>query len=163
MRFNGLDLNLLVVLDTILTERSVSRTGEKVHLSQSATSAALARLRDHFQDDLLVQAGRTMLPTPRALQLAPEVRTVLLQIENRVMTRPSFDPAASKRVFRVMASDYVTIVLLADALAQITRAAPGRSRGTPPPNSAHQGSYRRFLRSAPFPTTCMTTSTRSSE
>lgn len=76
---------------------------------------------------MLVQTGRQLIPTPRALQLAPEVRMVLLQIESRVMARSSFDPATSQRVFRIMASDYVLIVLLADALAEISKIAPGLS------------------------------------
>lgn len=66
MRFNKLDLNLLVALDALLTERSISRAGERLHLSQPATSNALARLRTYFDDELLVQQGRTMVLTPRA-------------------------------------------------------------------------------------------------
>ena len=66
MRFNKLDLNLLVALDALLKERSISRAAERLHLSQSATSNALARLREYFDDQLLVQVGRKMEPTPRA-------------------------------------------------------------------------------------------------
>ena len=66
MHFRGLDLNLLVALDALLSEASVSAAGRKLHLSQSAMSGALARLREHFRDPLLVQVGRRMQPTPHA-------------------------------------------------------------------------------------------------
>ena len=66
MRFNKLDLNLLVALDVLLKERSVTRTGEALNLSASAVSNALSRLREYFEDELLVQIGRKMEPTPRA-------------------------------------------------------------------------------------------------
>lgn len=124
MRFQGLDLNLLVVLDTLLAELSVSRAATRLHLSQSATSSALARLREHFKDDLLVQTGRQMVATPRALQLGPEVRKILNQVEDKVLTKTRFDPATSNRKFRIMASDYVTIVCLGSALSAISAIAP---------------------------------------
>ena len=74
MHFRGLDLNLLVALDALLAESSVSAAGRKLHLSQSAMSGALARLREHFGDPLLVQVGRRMQPTPHARELAATVR-----------------------------------------------------------------------------------------
>jgi len=66
MDLGGLDLNLLVALDALFAERSVSRAGERMHLSQSATSGALARLREVFRDQLLVPVGRKMVLTPVA-------------------------------------------------------------------------------------------------
>ncbi|HAA39782.1 MAG TPA: nodulation protein NfeD, partial [Pseudomonas sp.] len=74
MRFHGLDLNLLVVLDMLLAEQNITRTGERLHLSQPATSAALSRLRDYFEDDLLVQVGRRMVRTPMTETLAQPIR-----------------------------------------------------------------------------------------
>ena len=74
MRFRRLDLNLIVYLDALLAERSVSRAAERVHISQSAMSDALARLRDYFQDKLFVQVGRSMVPTPLAQSMAQPVR-----------------------------------------------------------------------------------------
>lgn len=124
MRFNGLDLNLLVALDNMLTERNVSRAAEKLHMSQSAASNALSRLREHFKDELLVKAGRTLALTPRAAELAPAVRAILMQIENRIMSENSFDPWTSKRHFRIMASDFVCIAGLWQALAMIGQSAP---------------------------------------
>lgn len=68
MRFNKLDLNLLVVLDALLATRSVSRAAERIFLSQPATSLALGRLREYFDDELLVPVGKTLVPTPLAEQ-----------------------------------------------------------------------------------------------
>ena len=69
MDLAGLDLNLLVVLDALFTEKNVTRAGARIHLSQSATSAALARLRQFFGDELLVPVGHKMLLTPKAMEL----------------------------------------------------------------------------------------------
>lgn len=124
MRFKGLDLNLIVVLDRLLAEQNVSRASEELHLSQSATSAALSRLREYFGDQLLTQIGRRMIPTPRGLELAPAVRAVLMQIDAKVLNREAFDPTLSDRSFRIMASDYVSLVALRHGLARISAAAP---------------------------------------
>src|SRR5688572_31783698 len=79
MHLDGLDLNLLVVLDALFSEKSVTRTGERIHLSQSATSGALSRLREYFKDDLLVPVGRKMVLTPLAEELAQPLRDLLQQ------------------------------------------------------------------------------------
>ncbi|MFM1886579.1 MAG: hypothetical protein RL026_1736, partial [Pseudomonadota bacterium] len=92
MRFQRLDLNLLVVLDALLTERSVSLAAERVCLSQSATSSALGRLRDYFGDDLLVLKGRNMVLTARAENLVGPVRAVLEQIRSTIAVSPPFNP-----------------------------------------------------------------------
>jgi LysR family transcriptional regulator, nod-box dependent transcriptional activator len=124
MRFKGLDLNLLVTLDCLLTERNVSRAAERLCLSQSATSGALTRLREYFEDELLVQLGRSMVMTPRAHELLPAVRNVLLQVEGTVIKRPEFDHTTAKREIRIIASDYMVIAALSDALRAIKRLAP---------------------------------------
>ena len=125
MRFGKLDLNLLVALDALLTERSVSLAADRLCLSQSATSSALGRLRDYFGDELLVVKGRHMILTARAEELIEPVRAVLDQIRTTVAVAPPFDPATADRQIRIMASDYTTQVLLAGALADIARDAPG--------------------------------------
>lgn len=124
MRFKGLDLNLLVVLDALLATRNVSHAGTKLNLSQSATSGALARLREYFQDDLLMQKGRTMVPTDLGVALQRQVRSVLMQIEGTVIERPGFDPARAEREVKIIASDYVMITWLAPILADLSRRAP---------------------------------------
>lgn len=124
MRFQRLDLNLLVALDALLAERSVSLAAERVCLSQSATSSALGRLRDYFGDDLLVVRGRQMILTARAESLIEPVRAVLEQIRTTISVMPPFDPATSDRTITIMASDYITEVLLASALTDLQAVAP---------------------------------------
>ena len=124
MRFERLDLNLLVALDALLAEKSVSLAAERICLSQSATSSALGRLRDYFGDDLLVVKGRQMVLTARGEQLIEPVAAVLDQIRSTIAVTPPFDPATSDRLIRIMASDYVTEVALARTLNDIQRDAP---------------------------------------
>jgi len=124
MRFGRLDLNLLVALDALLTEKSVSLAADRLCLSQSATSSALGRLRDYFGDELLVVKGRHMILTARAEELIEPVRAVLEQIRSTIAIAPPFDPATSDRQVRIMASDYTTQVLLAEVFAQLEQDAP---------------------------------------
>jgi LysR family transcriptional regulator, nod-box dependent transcriptional activator len=125
MRFNRLDLNLLVVLDALLRERSVTRAARELHLSQPAMSASLARLRLYFNDELLVSQGKRMLPTAHAQNLAPLVAQALADIEMRIMGAAIFDPATSQRSFSICASDFATVVLLQPLLARLESEAPG--------------------------------------
>jgi LysR family transcriptional regulator, nod-box dependent transcriptional activator len=125
VRFNNLDLNLLVALDTLLAEHSITRAARRLNLSQSATSGILARLREYFDDDLLQQVGRDMKLTALAAELAGPVRDVLTKIRDTVEMRADFDPARAKRRFRVIASDYSTTVLLADVVRRLAVIAPG--------------------------------------
>ena len=127
MRFQGLDLNLLVALDALLTEQNVSAAAENVHLSQSAMSSALNRLREYFKDDLLSIQGRRMVLTPRGESLIHPVRTALLHIRSTITTQPSFDPATAQRAFSLAASDYAVTVVVAPALARARALAPGLS------------------------------------
>jgi DNA-binding transcriptional LysR family regulator len=124
MRFKGLDLNLLVALDTLLAECSVSRAAERLHISQPAASAALGRLRDYFSDELLIQHGKRMIPTSYADSLAPEVRRILGQVDSIILMSSEFDPGKSKRVFQLMASDYIATVLIGPAIQRLAEVAP---------------------------------------
>ena len=124
MRFQRLDLNLLVALDALLTERSVSMAADRLCLSQSATSSALGRLREYFGDELMVVRGRNMVLTARAEELIEPVRAVLEQIRTTIAVAPEFDPKISDRHIRIMASDYVTEVLLAAVLVDMETRAP---------------------------------------
>ncbi|MBN9461616.1 MAG: LysR family transcriptional regulator [Burkholderiales bacterium] len=125
MHFNGLDLNLLVALDVLLTERNITLASRRLHLSQSAASGALARLRDYFGDELLTQVGRRMVLTPLGESLAAPVRDILLRVETTVQTRPQFDPASARHHFKLLMSDYVATVLMTRAIPRLQRAAPG--------------------------------------
>lgn len=117
MRFNRLDLNLLVALDALLKECSITRAAERLNLSPSATSNALARLREYFDDELLVQVGRRMEPTPRAQGLQEAVRDVLVRVDSAIAIQPEFDPSTSDRVFRIFVSDYTQMVFVPHVLA----------------------------------------------
>jgi DNA-binding transcriptional LysR family regulator len=124
VRLKGLDLNLLIALDILLEEGSVSRAAERMHLSQPAASAALGRLRDYFKDELLVLHGKRMIPTSYAETLRPEVKRILDKVDAVISMSVEFDPARSERVFRVMASDYITLVLLIPLAAKLESVAP---------------------------------------
>jgi DNA-binding transcriptional LysR family regulator len=135
MDLQQFDLNLLVALDALLTEKSVTRAGARMNLSQSAMSGTLARLRDVFHDELLIPVGRGMVLTPLARDLVEPLRDVLQQVRSTLATRPHFDPATSRRHFSISASDYVASVLVVDLLRLMTAVAPSitfelRSVGT---------------------------------
>ena len=121
-RFN---MNLLVTLDALLMERNVSHAGIRIHLSQPAVSNALARLREFFDDELLVPVGRKLVLTPFAEELVRPVRDILLQVQATISIRPKFDPATSTRRFSLALSDYVTAVYMEDVLRHIKRYAKG--------------------------------------
>lgn len=125
MRFEKLDLNLLVALDALLTHRNISRAAEELHLTQSALSAALSRLREYFDDELLVQVARRMELTPRAEALQDPVRDILVRLRAVIATRPDFDPSTSDRVFTLLASDYSIETLIPEVVAR-TASAGGR-------------------------------------
>jgi LysR family transcriptional regulator, nod-box dependent transcriptional activator len=124
MDLHRFDLNLLVTLDALLSEKNVTRAGMRMNLSQSAMSGALARLRDFFQDELLVPMGRRMVLTPLAEDLAQPVSDVLLHVQSTIATTPRFDPARSSRHFSIAVSDYVISVLMVDFLRELTRQSP---------------------------------------
>lgn len=124
MQFRQLDLNLLVALDALLTERNITEAGRRVFLTQSAMSGALARLREHFADELLIQVGRKMMTTPLADSLADPVREILLKIDAAIKTRPEFDPSTSHRRFSIMMSDYVSTLLMPEVLRRAEALAP---------------------------------------
>ena len=125
MRFNKLDLNLLVALDALLSEQNISRAAEKIHLSQSAMSNALARLREYFDDELLVQVGRKMEPTPRAQALMDPVRDILVRVDATVAAQPEFVPAQANRLFRLFVSDYTMTTLMPHLFKLAYAQAPG--------------------------------------
>jgi DNA-binding transcriptional LysR family regulator len=118
------DLNLLVALDALLQECNVTQAGNRLNLSQPAMSGALARLRSHFQDELLVPVGRRMVRTQLGDELMGPVRELLLQVQGTLETKARFDPATSTRHISIAASDYVITVLLADALRRTRCEAP---------------------------------------
>ncbi|MER8374750.1 LysR family transcriptional regulator [Mesorhizobium sp. M1406] len=124
MRFKGLDLNLLVVLDALMRERKVTAAARSINLSQPAMSAAVGRLRAYFNDELFTMNGRELLLTPRADGLAPAVREALLHIQLSIISSDAFNPAQSDRLFRMMLSDYITLVFFKKIVERAAREAP---------------------------------------
>jgi LysR family nod box-dependent transcriptional activator len=125
MRYNRLDLNLLPALRALLTEKNVTRAGDSLHVTQSAMSGILARLREFFDDQLIVPVGRKMELTPLAESLVGKVNDLLVQVDSTLASRPEFVPEKSHRHFSVVSSDYTVSVLLLDVLRELHLEAPG--------------------------------------
>ena len=125
MNLASLDLNLLVALDALLAERNVTRAGHRIGLSQPATSAALARLRRHFSDDLLVRTGNTYELTPLGAALQTPAETACALLERLFTSRAEFDPATGRREFTIIASDYAIAVFGARLARALHTEAPG--------------------------------------
>jgi DNA-binding transcriptional LysR family regulator len=123
-RIASLDLNLLVVLDALLTCRSVTLAARRVSLSQSATSHALRRLRTVLGDPLLVRGPKGMMPTPRALSIAATVRRCLSELELALAPREAFDASTATRSFSIAIDDYAACVVVPRLLEDLGRAAP---------------------------------------
>ncbi|UUU26405.1 LysR family transcriptional regulator [Streptomyces sp. DSM 40750] len=121
----GLDLNLLVPLDALLQERSVTRAAQRLGLSQPTVSSALARLRRHFGDELLTRVGNTYELTPLAERLAAHTAQALGSADRVFQTRPAFDPAHARREFTLVVTD-MHLATFGRTLAALVRdAAPG--------------------------------------
>ncbi len=129
MDLSNFDMNLLPSLYALLTERNVTRAGRVAHLSQSAMSGVLARLRVHFKDDLLVSGGHLhqMVLTPLAQSLVMPVGEILEETRKVVTVTTEFDPATSKRRLVLVASEIVIAILLAEVLRKAAEQAPGMS------------------------------------
>lgn len=125
MNINRIDLNLLVYLDVLLRERNVTKAANQLGISQPAMSNGLRRLRQLFDDPLLVRTSEGMTPTERASELAPLVRSVLVDIEKAVQPKSAFEPERGERVFRIMASDYTESTLIPPLLRELRETAPG--------------------------------------
>jgi DNA-binding transcriptional LysR family regulator len=119
----GLDLNLLVPLRALLEERSVTRAAMRVHLSQPAMSRAFERLREAFSDDLLIRSGKKYALTPRAAALLEELTLLLPKVESLWQTKP-FSPATATRSLKLAMTDQMTILLLPELVATLSREAP---------------------------------------
>ena len=121
----AIDLNLLVALDALLRERSVTRAARQVGLSQPAMSRALGRLRDLLDDPILVRAGHAMVPTPRALAAMAPLGASLEAIRRTLEPPESFDPRTSRRSFELGAIDTTQVAVLPRLLDAVSREAPG--------------------------------------
>src|ERR1700675_75069 len=118
------DLNLLVVFEVLMIERNVTRAADRLGRTQSAVSHSLSRLRRQLGDPLLIKAGARMQPTAFALDLIEQARPMLRGIERVLSPRHVFEPASSRRVFRLAAPDFA-LALFTDLLADLQAEAPG--------------------------------------
>jgi DNA-binding transcriptional LysR family regulator len=124
MDLPSIDLNLLVALRALLRERNVTRAGESIGLSQPATSAALARLRRHFGDELLARDGGRYVLTPLGASLLDQAEVALRYVEHTFAARPVFDARTSDREFTLIMSDYALAVLGVELFRQLEQQAP---------------------------------------
>jgi DNA-binding transcriptional LysR family regulator len=123
MNWGAFDLNLLIVFDAVMQERSVTRAGSRIGLSQPAMSHALNRLRYMLKDELFVRTPEGMVPTPRAELLAQPLRNALSEMQ--LALEPAvFDPAASDRRFALAVNNYAAVVLAPPLVAAVSAAAP---------------------------------------
>jgi DNA-binding transcriptional LysR family regulator len=118
------DLNLLVLFEAVMAERHVGRTAQRLHLSPSAISHGLGRLRRLLNDPLFLKTPKGVVPTGRAIELAAQIADVLSRARSVISTAEPFDPAKSTRRFTIAAPDGVAAVLLLPLVAQLRRHAP---------------------------------------
>ncbi len=125
MNLDHIDLNLLIYLDVLLRERNVTRSASLLGITQPAMSNSLKRLREAFNDPILVRTSDGMMPTERAQQMQSSVRQILASIEQVIEPTTEFDTASSDRVFRIMTSDYGESTLMPYVLERLAQEAPG--------------------------------------
>jgi DNA-binding transcriptional LysR family regulator len=132
MHLKEVDANLLVILDALLVDASVTRAAERLGRSASAISHALAKLRQIFADELFVRAGQKLVPTAKALELAPTVHVILAGMESLLRPNKPFDPSLEVRDFAVAASEAGELILVQPLRQRLEKAAPGvRADWTP--------------------------------
>jgi len=124
VKLSAIDLNLLVVFDAVMQDRSVTRAASRLGLSQPAMSHALTRLRNRMKDDLFVRSPRGMVPTPRAEELALPIRQALEALQQS-LEPTQFDPPKATRAFRVAVDNYSAVVLVGPLAGRVTKIAPG--------------------------------------
>ena len=124
MNISKIDLNLLVYLDVLLREKNVTRAACQLNITQPAMSNGLKRLRALFNDPILVRTSDGMVPTERAKAIGPAISKILLNLEETLQNEDNFDEASSRRVFRIMSSDYAASTLIPPLLKQLSQKAP---------------------------------------
>jgi len=123
MNWGAFDLNLLIVFDAVMQERSVTRAGSRIGLSQPAMSHALGRLRHMLKDDLFIRTPEGMVPTPRAELLAQPLRNALSEMQ-LALEPAAFVPASSDRRFVLSLNNYAAVVIASPLVAAVSAAAP---------------------------------------
>ncbi|MGH8026372.1 MAG: LysR family transcriptional regulator [Pseudoxanthomonas sp.] len=120
-----LDLNLLVTLETLLAEQNVTKAAARLHLSQPAVSAQLSRLRDMFDDPLLIPVQRGMTPTAKAIELLGPLRQALDGVRATVASHSNFDPAKAELIVAIACTDYMQAAAVKPLVKKLRRSAPG--------------------------------------
>ena len=120
-----LDLNLLITLEALLVERNVTKAAARLHLSQPAVSAQLSRLRNLFDDALLIPVQRGMMPTAKAIELLDPLRQALDQVRATVATHSNFDPAKAKLIVAIACTDYPQVAVVKPFVMKLRIIAPG--------------------------------------
>ncbi|MEB3219291.1 MAG: LysR family transcriptional regulator [Nostocales cyanobacterium 94392] len=119
-----LDLNLLIALDVLIEEVSVTKAAEKLSISQSSMSHALKRLRTVLDDEILIRTSRDMELTPLAEEIRDRVRQILAEIQSTLLEKETFNPAIAREDFRIATSDYIEATLGINLVQQLTSQAP---------------------------------------
>lgn len=120
-----LDLNLLIALDVLIAEASVTKAAERLGMSQSAMSHALKRLRTILNDDILIRTSKEMEVTPYACKISAHIRQILTDIQLTLLEQEAFNPATAQETFRIAASDYVEATIGIHLVQQLSTQAPG--------------------------------------
>jgi len=123
MNWNAFDLNLLVVFDAVMQDRSLTRAGQRLGMSQPAVSHALARLRHALKDDLFVRSPEGMRPTPRAERMVGPVRAALQELQV-TLEADEFDPSGSSREFAIAANNYAARAVIPTLVHRVAKVAP---------------------------------------
>lgn len=142
MHLKEVDANLLVILDALLVDASVTRAAERLGRSASAISHALAKLREIFADELFVRAGQKLVPTAKALELAPTVHVILVGMESLLRPNKPFDPSLSVRDFTVAASEAGELILVQPLRQRLQELAPSVQLGWTPPREESTDALR---------------------
>src|SRR5262245_50812510 len=124
MNLRGIDLNLLPVFEAVYVERSLTRAGEVLNVTQPAVSNALARLREAFGDPLFVRAGRGVAPTPKAQTLISPVREALTRLRSGLDPASAFDPKTSERAFNIASRDTSSSIIMPALAKKLGKVAP---------------------------------------
>lgn len=139
MNINDIDLNLLRVFEAVFIEENISRASERLGISQPATSNALNRLRQTFNDPLFVRSGGSMVPTPRAEEIAEPIRSALALIQSSLDTGHNFDYTKASATFNLAMSDYSEYIIMPHLLKIIATSAPGITIQTHPIEGGNLG------------------------
>ncbi len=125
MKSGNVDLNLLRAFDALMREKHVTRAADRIDISQSSMSGALARLREIFNDELLTRSGASLVPTELALSIYPRAQDALASAMAVFETRTAFDPAVADHVFRLIVGDYLDVLMVPSIMQRVGVEAPG--------------------------------------